>query len=462
MDAKNLTTSKSCGSAPRGLGIPERVYEPNIQSNPFEWMGIWTPQGWRVHRKRFGRAVRKTVYLSGDGETTFFPGALRDPDTGKVEWQDDLHLEDDPYTDAGIYPCDPRVEYPAGQPRWQVSHTLMVAPVADHNLYTHEYTWDLTHGHLYTHFRKHVAIEKARTDSIDGRTVRIKHTPISSTIEGNVHYPLNNSAVRGVWADQEKSGPNYYTRRVTRLVAMLNGVYLVTPDTPVVQCHGLYPVSPSDPIDSLFDPITGLCRDAEQLASCCGIAIDLPKLGMISMHDSLNKIPSKLYGAEVWTLGELGREITSSDVRQVQQRVGEVYRHGLCGYAYEATDNQSHEGYRGYGAPYDLDGDGRIDDADVALLAANVGRSVRYNLYQDAYFGGDWLSTSLCMNPEHTPGEPIIADYTYGGGYDAQSGVIHLLDTPGPDQTVWVEYHYDAPAEPGENNIAIHLYQELD
>jgi len=112
---------------------PLRIYEPNIIHNPAVWMGIWTPHGWRIHKKRWGKAVRKTIYLSGDGQTTFFPNALCDPDTGKMAWQDDLHLKDDLYTDEGIYPADPRVEYPLGQPRWAVSHTLLNYPVADHN-----------------------------------------------------------------------------------------------------------------------------------------------------------------------------------------------------------------------------------------------------------------------------------------------------------------------------------------
>src|SRR5581483_8676977 len=103
--------------------IPERIYEPNIIHNPFTWMGVWTPHGWRIHRKRWGVARRLSITLSGDGHTTFFPEALLDPETGRVEWQDDLHLKDDPMTDGGIYPSEPRVEHPIGQPRWAVSHT---------------------------------------------------------------------------------------------------------------------------------------------------------------------------------------------------------------------------------------------------------------------------------------------------------------------------------------------------
>ena len=190
---------------------PQRLYEPNIVHNPRTWFGIWTPQGWRVHKKRWGRAACLTRHLSGDGKTTVFPGALLDPETGQVEWQDDLHLERDSFTDGGIYPADPRVEYPVGTPRWAVSHTLLCYPVADHNLHTHEYTWDLAAGNLRTHFRKHVSLEEGMTDPVDGMTVTVKGRPISQTIEGNKRYAMPNSAVRGVWADSEKRGENFYT-----------------------------------------------------------------------------------------------------------------------------------------------------------------------------------------------------------------------------------------------------------
>ena len=204
---------------------------------------MWTPQGWRVHAKRWGRAERKTLLLSGDGHTSFFPEVLRDPDTHRVEWSDDLHLKDDSFTDGGIYPCDPRVEYPVERPRWAVSHTLLCYPVADHTLFTHEYTWDLVHGHLKTHFRRHVVLEACRTDARDGMTVAVQHRPLSTTIEGNVHYPLPNSAVRGVWGNPDKTGDNYYTQRSVQLLAMHNAVYCIPRRTPVVQCHGMYAVA---------------------------------------------------------------------------------------------------------------------------------------------------------------------------------------------------------------------------
>jgi len=454
--------SGATGIQPNHRPVPSRIYEPNIYHNPFEWMGIWTPQGWRVHKKRFGKAKRQTIYLSGNGKTTFFPRALCDPSTNRVEWQDDLHLEDDSFTDAGIFPCDPRVEYPTGQDRWRVSHSLLAEMFADHNLYTHEYTWDMNHGHLNTYFRHHVACEEAVTDGIDGKTVQVKHAPISTTIEGNVSYPLNNSAVRGVWADPDKQTGNLYTRRVTQLLSMLNGVYVVTPHSPVVQCYGVYPVSHNDTIPDCFDTDTLECTDIQSLVDKLNIPTDCPKLGMIDLKQSLRQVSSQLYNADIWQMTDATRIIDPSDVESVRDKIGSRYVPGACGYAFEPTHDQSHEGYRGYNASFDLNSDGIIDENDVDLIANNIGRRVRYNLYQRAYFGGDWLSSSVAMNPELNPGDPMVADYEYGGGYDSQVGVIRLLETPGPNQPVWVEYHYDAPAEAGVDNIAVHIYRELD
>jgi len=438
--------------------LPERIYEPNIIHNPFTWMGIWTPHGWRIHRKRWGTAERLTVSLSGDGRTTFFPDALRNPDTGRVEWQDDLHLKDDPFTDSGIYPCDPRVEYPVGRPRWAVSHTLFAYPAADHTLYTHEYTWDMTHGHLQTHFHQHVALEEARTDPRDGMTVAVRHRPISLTIEGNVGYPLPNSAVRGVWADPEKRGRNYYARRMTQLLSMHNAVYAIAPRTPVVQCHGLWAVLASDPIDEVFDRKSGECRDAQRVMKQFHIPLDEPKIAMLI--PPYRTVASRVYEGPITMMAQEEVAVNQEHLVALRARLGGRFSPGCVGYAAAGQVEQDALGYQGYSATFDFDENGVIDEEDEARLAPHIGRVVRYNLYMHAYFGGDWLTTQICLEPEHRPGIPLIADYTYGGGYDSAAGVIRLLDTPGPNVPVWVEYHYDAPAEPGENNIRMHLYRE--
>ncbi len=439
------------------MSLPQRLFTPNIEHNPLHWMGIWTPQGWRVNPKRWGQAQCLTKWLSGDGRTTFFPEALRDPHTGRIGWADDLHVTDDPLTDGGIYPCDPRVEYPAGRPRWAISHTLLCYPVADHTLQTHEYTWDLEHGHLQTHFRRQVALELARTDCHTGRTVTVAHTPISTVIEGNVCYHQCNSAVRGVWGRADKSGPNYYTRRVCELLSMHNGVYVTTPYAPVVQCYGLYLTDPADPLGEVFDPESLACVDPERLQREMRVPLDAPKLGMIRLP--AREMWSNIYGRVIELPNATEGDIPVSYVDQLAERIGARFIIGEVGYAATASFDGD-RGAMGYVPAFDFNDNGEIDAEDLEFLRANVGRRVRYNLYLDAYFGGDWLSTYYCVEPEHRPGTPLIADYEFGGGYDAAAGRIYLLETPGPDQPVWVEYHYDAPAEAGENNIAVHLYRE--
>lgn len=440
--------------------LPTRIYEPTIIHNPFTWMGIWTPHGWRVHKKRWGKAERFTVKLSGDGQTTFFPEALVDPQVGTVGWQDDLHLEDDPFTDNGIYPCDPRVEYPPGRSRWAVSHTLFCYPIADHGLYTHEYTWDMAHGHLQTHFRQHVQLEEATTDGRDGTTVHLSHSPLSSTIEGNVHYPLCNSTVRGVWKSADKAGQNLYARRVVQIVSMLNGTYAVSPRSPVIQCYGLYRVLSQDAVadTALFDTESGECRDWQHLIDRWHIPLDIPKLGWLRAPHQM--VPSAVYEGKIGMLAADEGIIEPAHVEQGRARLGCRFESGNVGYARARAAGSDFSGYNGYVPDFDVNDDGVIDDQDIAQLEAQVGRRVRFNLYKDAYFGGDWLSTSYCLEPEHRPGVKVIADYEYGAGYDAATGIVKLFETPGPNEKVFVEYHYDAPADAGEDNIVLHLYRE--
>lgn len=420
-------------------------------------MGVWTPNGWRIHKKRWGCAARTSIALSGDGRTAHFPGALRDPSLGRVTWGDDLHLEDDPFTDGGIYPCDPRIEYPIGRPRWAVSHTLLCFPVADHGLFTHEYTWDIDSGDLTTHFRQHVPLEQSTTDSATGLSVNVAHVPLSTTIEGNVRYAMPTSAVRGVWDNPHRTGRNYYAARTCRLLSMTNGVYAVVRECPIVQCLGLYATAPEDQADELFDRHSGVCRDPEQLSERLHIPSDAPKLGMLRFP--LRPVESRVYQGRIGTLAALESVVDSTHLERLLERRGASFQPGGVGFA--ATQRFDGEQLApGYVPAFDFDDNGQIDDADAEFLARNLGRRVRYNLYLDAYFGGNWLSTSCCLEPEHRPGTPLIADFEYGGGYDAETGMIRLLDTPGPGRPVWVEYFYDAPAEAGENNIRVHLYRE--
>ncbi|HRJ73212.1 MAG TPA: hypothetical protein PLS03_13395 [Terrimicrobiaceae bacterium] len=435
--------------------LPVVAYEPNILRNPFAWMGIWTPQGWRTHRKRFGRAQQERVFLRMNPGQTYFPGALRHPSTGQVEWMDDLHLTDDPHTDGGIYPCDPRVIDPAGAPRWSVSHSLLCFPVADHSLFTHEYTWDISTGDLTTHFRRPCLLEEARTDRHDGKTVLVRHAPISQTIEGNVAYDVPNSAVRGVWLNPERTGPNLYARSAVQKLRMLNGTYLVTPHRPVLQCHGVWAVLPGDQIDDLFDEASGCCRCHEELRKRTGIDLSEPKLAMFLPES--HQVYSALYGTELGMLTDHRVIIDQSRVEAVRLRLGTSFDSSLAGYAggYPGLDSSG-----GYFPELDFNGNGVIDEDDLRTVEGSLGRTLRSNLYVHSYFGPDWLSICVALDSEQQPGKEVVAAYEYGAGYDARNGVISIFETPGPGVPVWVDYYSDRPDESVQGEIQVVTYRE--
>lgn len=434
---------------------PTRHYDSNITRNPFEWMGIWTPQGWRTHRKRFGQAKRHEMVFEAREGQSYYPGVLGVGGTGKVLWQDDLHLTDDSFTDGGIYPCDPRLEYPIGQPRWSVSHSLLCFPVADHSLHTHEYTWDMATGDVTTRFRRHVVLEEGRTDARDGKTVRVKNTPISQTIEGNVAYDVPNSAVRGVWTHRDKMGPNLYSRRAVQLLTMWNGVYVVTPHRPVLQCRGVWAVLPEDPVSTLFDSSTGRCHSIDDVIQQMSIPLDEPKLAMFLPR--LEDRPSAMYGTSLGMLAEPNVVIDEARLEQIRSRLGIRFSAAEAGYA---GHHSGLETAGGYFPEFDFNDNGVIDEDDLRTMQSHAGRAMRSNLYVHSYFGPDWLSICVVLDEEHRPGVPVLADYDYGAGYDSASGIVQLFETPGPNETVWVEYFYDAPAEAGER-IKLYRYEEI-
>lgn len=434
---------------------PERFYEPNIIHNPLTWFGIWTPQGWLVHRKRWGRAQRVTRTIRADGTTSFFPGALRPSPDQPISWDDNLHLEDDPFTDGGIYPCDPRVEYPAGTPRWAVSHSLLCYPVADHGLFTHEYTWNMSTGDLHTHFRRHVRVEEGEVGP-GGDTVRVACTPISTTIEGNRLYPQCNSAVRGVWLASDKSGRNLYTERVVRLTPFRNGVYATLPRSPVVQCRGIFPVRSTDPLDELFDPATREAADWSAVADRMHIPLDCPRVAML--RPSYRQVHSSVYEGPISVPETDEGVVDGSLVAEIEGRLGARFEPGGVGYAAAGEVAADARGYGGYDPRLDLDGDGQITAHDVTEARRHVGRRVRLNYYRSGYFGGDWVSTgSGLLCPEHTAGKLAVVDYDVGGGYDAAAGVVRLLHPAPPGTKVYVEYFHDAPPA---CDIIVHTYVE--
>lgn len=428
---------------------PIRWFEPNILSNPLTHFGIWTPRGWRVHAKRWGRARRRTLRLSGDGSTTVFPGVLRGDTSRGIGWTDDLHLRDDPFTDGGIYPADPRVEYPPGRPRWAVSHTLLCYPVADHGLYTHEYTWDLKSGDLRTHFRE-LVVERATTDERDGLTVRVPG-PISCPIEGNECYPgLRCSAVRGVWDSSDRSGPNRYASRVVRVLPLANAVYGKIEDGPVVGVNGIYQV------DTALEE--GLPDDFQALGDRFQIPFDVPKLGMI--RPPYRRMWSDCYQTEVALPGATHATVGEPFVKAIESRTGSRFVEGHVGFGERGAVGADAIGYAGYNPAFDLNSDGVIDDADALLARRHVGRRVALNHYLGAYFGGDWISTGCLLAPTHEPGIRVVADYVRGVGYDVATGTIRLHATPGPGKPVWVEYLRDVPAVAGDENLVVHVYDE--
>jgi hypothetical protein len=211
----------------------------------------------------------------------------------------------------------------------------------------------------------------------------------------------------------------------------------------------------------VFDRETGECGDLQQAIERMHLPLDDPKAGWLMPQ--FHQAPSKIYNGPVSLVAHPEATMTAAHLEQLRRRKGARYVPGKVGYAAEGTFDGDTEGFgvTGYSPQYDFNDNGVIDDEDEQRLTRQIGRTVRLNLYLGAYFGGDWLTTSVLMEPEHRPGIPAIADYTYGGGYDSQAGVVRLLETPGPDQPVWIEYHYDAPAEAGENNIRLHLYREL-
>jgi hypothetical protein len=241
---------------------------------------------------------------------------------------------------------------------------------------------------------------------------------------------------------------------------MHNAVYGRPPNTPVVQCHGIWPILNDDPVDDVFDVNTGLCIDRERAIQEMLIPLDAPKLS--SINPNWREVASDIYEGPLHMLGDPYNLVTADHLSQLRARLGCRFEIGSVGYHGGGECGIDMRLYKGYAPEFDLNDNGEVDEQDEQLVAARVGGKVRQNLYFMAYFGGDWLTSGASLDPEHPPGIPVIADYCYGAGYDADAGVIRLFDSPGPNQDVWVEYHHDAPAAAGEDNIRVHLYREIE
>ncbi|MSR65049.1 MAG: hypothetical protein EXS18_04625 [Verrucomicrobiae bacterium] len=425
-------------------------YEPNILSNPRTHYGTWTPDGWRVHKKRWLTTKPVEVLLSGDGTRTRFGLP--------TVFLEDAHDVEDKFTDGGIYPSELRVEYPVGRPRWAISHTFLGYPFADKTLYEQEYVWNRETQTLKTFFRQHVVCEEAVTDNRDGMTVRIKHRPISRVVVGNKAYPHCNSAVRGVWSAPDKRGTNFYTReRLMRLPAT-NAVYIRVPHTPVTNCLGLWKARAAD--RAFFDK-DGNCIDRAGLRKA-GIPLEAP--GVTAMGYSLRSVHSRFYSSKLALMAEEELIVQGSLLGRLRVVKGIPFREQGVGYAGWGNwdhDNQL-EGVKGhYCVTFDFNHNGVVDEDDEETLRCHIGQRLRVNYYTGAYYGWDWLSVGVSLNAEMQGGEPMICLWEQGAGYDAEGGVIRLHSTPGPNQRVCVEYHYDRPADAGRDNIRVLLRQEV-
>jgi hypothetical protein len=200
----------------------------------------------------------------------------------------------------------------------------------------------------------------------------------------------------------------------------------------------MWAVLPGDPVRELFESVSGLCGDRQRLVEQCRIPLDEPKIAMIMPR--YHQVHSNVYEGEITTVSNHDVVVDEAHLNLLRQRLGSRFAVGLVGYAAQGYHDGSSGGGIGYATHLDLNDDGVIDERDEEILARNIGRQMRANLYVHAYFGGDWLTTNVCLAPEHRAGIPAIADYTYGGGYDASAGVVKLLDTPGPSRRVWIEY----------------------
>jgi hypothetical protein len=420
-------------------------YEDTIRSHPGTHFGVWTPEGWKTHKKILGETISHERGLQGDGVKTKF----RALPSGVAEG---VHDESDLATDGAIYPAEVRIEYPLGRPRWAVSHTYLAYPHADQTLYSQEYTVDYETGNVRAYFRCHVVLEEGITDERDGLTVCVKNRPISTVLVGNKSYPLCNSAVRGVWTDAEKTGENLYVREQVRLCRSLNAIYIPVREAPVIQCHGIWKAEERDV--PAFDEAGGCVRPDVLMEN--RIPLDCPRLGAVGY--TLRMAPSTFYEADVELMDSPEVRVSADWLPMLRRCQGRRFKEHETGYAaWGSWDHNKHIfGHPdSYAMLWDFNENGEVDAEDEKLLEQNVGRMVRTNYYTAAYFGNDWLSTGVLLEPEMHVDASVVCAWQQGAGYEPGGGVIRLFNSPGPGQRVFVEYHYDAPAESGNNAIYV-------
>ena len=398
--------------------------------------------------------------LSGDGKTRTFP--LDYPIVDLV------HDPYDPFCDSAIFRSDPKIEYPLGRRRWAVSHSYLCYPITDSALYDKEYTWDAQANTITTHFHEHVTLEPARTDE-SGLQVKVAHRPISTGVytRANHFSQRCSSAVRGVWDNPEKEGRNYYSRRAVILTGPKLIFYFQPAHEPVVNQLGIWEVEDSEQPERFFDA-QGLCTAPERLIEDLRIPLHEPKILVGSQRfEALDPQP-KFFETDFrqpagWAnLVNNFQPVPSPDY--LEPVLGSTFVPGFVGYAaHEAKHVEDrppeHEMEVGYSGFRDINDDGRIDEWELDFLREHQGEIWRVNAGAAGYFGIGWLSPGFSIPiTEAFPYHRYIAAYDYGGGYDADAGVIHLLDSPGANKEVFIEYHYDAPAAAGKDNIKVYLH----
>jgi hypothetical protein len=216
---------------------------------------------------------------------------------------------------------------------------------------------------------------------------------------------------------------------------------------------------PDDPIGELFDTQTGKCVNAKGVIDRLHIPLDEPRIAML--RPETRRVHSQVYEGDVMIPVSVEKVFDVSALNEFYLRKNTRFEEGRVGFGGTLAVNQDSVGYDGYDAKYDLNNDGVIDDLDLERAKLCLGRTVRHNYYLGGYFGSDWVSGGAgLLAPEHTPGIPVIVDYEYGAGYDSSAGIARLFETPGPNKPVWIEYHYDAPADAGSDNIIVHCYRE--
>ena len=272
--------------------------------------------------------------------------------------------------------------------------------------------------------------------------------------------------MRGVWDNPEKQGKNYYSRRAVILTERQMIIYFPSKRQPIVNQRGVWEVDESEHPERFFDA-QGMCTAPDSVVEKLRIPLHEPKImagGWKLERTDLGHIHF-----------EAGRALPGSESlvdnfqpvpppEYIEPLIGSSFVPGYVGYAAHESKSEADRppeyaagvGYSGF---RDINDDGRIGEWERDFLQEHQGEVWRVNVGDAGYFGVGWLSPGLgSAIIQEQPYRRFIAAYDYGAGYDPDAGLIDLLDSPGPNREVYVEYHHDAPAAPGKNNIKVHLH----